>query len=254
MRVRAFTIVEVMVVVLIVTAVSALLIPTLLGRVAGSKLSGAARALEFGAALASAEAVERGRIVACVAEREGETWVLFGEVIDADRIGAYLTDDASDPFAAPEPAIEADVFDAETGERTIRVEFASFDGVVLADEPLPLTMLEDGSEVVDEATLAMLAAQEEAEAAAFGEVETVSRWVVGVFFPDGSVRPGRKLYLRDEAGRLEREVRLRPLTGGLEVAPLVAAGPDMLRDEDRDEEDEALPMPGGAQNEPGGVP
>ena len=82
MRRGGFTLLETMIVVLIVTAISAIFLPSLAGRATASRLGQASRAIESGAALAGAEAMSRGVIIAFVAERWDAEWVLWAEEVE----------------------------------------------------------------------------------------------------------------------------------------------------------------------------
>ncbi|MDQ7013745.1 MAG: type II secretion system protein [Planctomycetota bacterium] len=238
MRVRAFTILEIMIVVLIVTAISAVVIPTLVGRVAESKLGGAVRAVEFAAALAAAEAMQRGEVVAFVAERDGEAWVLYAEPIEPERIGSVFVRASGDELFEPMP---------DEGQPRPRVELASFEGVEIRDQPvLRMSPGMGGVGGFDEDPFATDAEGDEADAERFGLDVPTARWVLGVFFADGSARPGPTVYLIVDDGREQRSARLRPLTGGIDVAtvdPFGDAPPEGETEEADELDDEPMPPP-----------
>ncbi|MFG0258722.1 MAG: type II secretion system protein [Phycisphaerales bacterium JB041] len=246
MRGRAFTIIEIMVVVLLATAISAVLIPTLVGRVTGSKLDGAASAIRFGAALAAAEAKRNGEITVFVAEQDGEEWVLYAEPIEPERI---VTVFAQDPLEMlPEEGAEEDM------PRRKRVEVASFDGVEIREEPLvALLPSEESDGASAEELFGVVPGEEGGEedlGLGFGAGEAPRRWVFGVFFADGTARPGPTLYLSADDGRRQRSVRVRPLTGTVQIDPVDPFGEAPV--EDIDEGLTAPPVPGG--DLPGGGP
>lgn len=211
---RGFTLLETMIVVLIVTAISAIILPSLASRATDGRLGLASRSLESGAALAAARAMERGTIVALVAEDWGGEWVLWAEDVEPERVGEVLASGGGDPASAP------------VDPRTVqRVELASFDRVELTDR-LPalvdsLTGEPDGAAGNDAAGAEGAdgpagSVGEEASLLAPGEHE---RHVLGVFFPDGSCRAGPAVYLLAEDGRRE-VVRFSPLTGRVDVRGL----------------------------------
>lgn len=249
MRSRAFTIIELMVVVLIVTAISAIIIPGLAARVAGSRLDGAVRAVEFGAALASGEAMRRGEIVALVAERDRDgSWVLWAETVAPDRAASVLSpeDGESGPMEEVPP---------EGGERPARTEVGSFAGVELSREVRPPAMagapgpMEAG--VADQEPFGGEGAEEP-----FGG-RSPERWVLGVFFPDGSARAGATVYLASEDGREQRSVRVRALAGGVESAVVNLSADDGLAMDEREAVEEELyppPPPPAQPGRNGGAP
>lgn len=202
MRRGGFTLLETMIVVLIVTAISAIFLPSLAGRATANRLEQASRAIESGAALAGAEAMSRGVIIAFVAERWGAEWVLWAEEVEPGGVGALLKPAGLSPEPPPE--------DRESW----RAELTSFGRVELTDRLPPAEEELLGPEPIDDATV-----EEEwtGEAAMYPEVR--ERHVLGVFFADGSCRVGPTVYLSSEDG--DREViYLRPLTGRVDARRL----------------------------------
>lgn len=214
MRGRAFTIIEIMVVVLLATAISAILIPTLVGRVTGSKLDGASSAIRFGAAIAGAEAKRNGEMTVFVAERNGNEWVLYAEPIEPAQIEAVLGRGSLDGL--PEEMPEEEL------PRRKRVEVGSFEGVDIREERLVASLPEEESDGVSAEELFGVVPESEEDddfgfGAGSGAGESPRRWVFGVFFADGSARPGRTLFLTADEGRRQRSVRMRPLTGKMQI-------------------------------------
>ncbi|MCC7388217.1 MAG: prepilin-type N-terminal cleavage/methylation domain-containing protein [Phycisphaerales bacterium] len=202
---RGFTLLETMIVVLIVTAISAIVLPGLASRAASGRIGHAAQSLESGAALAAAEAMERGVIVALVAEDWDGQWVLWAEDVEPERLGEVLAPRGDLPPLPPEE------------DRTRRVELASFDGVELTDELPPVALgPEEGGPGMGSGPAEEPDLSEEEEPLPPGEHE---RFMLGVFFPDGSCRAGPAVYLVAEDGR-RRVVRFSPLTGRVDVRVL----------------------------------
>lgn len=225
MRRGGFTLLETMIVVLIVTAISAIFLPSLAGRATANRLEQASRAIESGAALAGAEAMSRGVIVAFVAERWDAEWVLWAEEVEPSGVGVLLKPAGSSLELAPE-------------DREVRrVELASFERVELTDRLPPAEDELLGPEPIDDA--AMEEEEWSGEAALYPEVR--ERHVLGVFFADGSCRVGPTVYLISEDG--DREViHLRPLTGRVDARRLPRVSEE-LEQMERAGEDQ-LPPPG----------
>jgi prepilin-type N-terminal cleavage/methylation domain-containing protein len=200
---RGFTLLETMIVVLIVTAISAIFLPGLASRAASGRIGHAAQSLESGAALAAAEAMERGVIVALVAEDWDGQWVLWAEDVKPELLGEVLAPRGDLPPLPPDE------------DQTRRVELASFDGVKLTDE-LPLVAIGPEEEGPGSGRGEEPDPSEEAEPLPPGEHE---RFVLGVFFPDGSCRAGPAVFLVAEDGR-RRVVRFSPLTGRVDIRVL----------------------------------
>lgn len=219
MRGRAFTIIEIMVVVLLASAISAILIPTLVGRVTGSKLDGASSAIRFGAAIAAAEAKRNGEMTVFVAEKDGAEWVLYAEPIEPEQIETVLGRRSIDGL--PEELPE------EESPQRKRVEVGSFEGVEIRDERLVALLPEEESAGVSaEELFGVVPESEEGDDFGMGVGPGVGdspeRWVFGVYFADGSARPGRVLFLVADEGRRQRSVRMRPLTGSMQIEPVDA--------------------------------
>lgn len=200
---RGFTLLETMIVVLIVTAISAMFLPALASRAASGRVGQATQALESGAALAAAEAMERGVIVAFVAEDwEGE-WVLWAEEAEPERLAELLAPVGDLPPLPPEES------------QLHRVEVASFEGVEMTGRLPPVEV--SGVEVLGAEVPADGRGEfPEQEPLLPGEHE---RLVLGIFFPDGSCRAGPTVYLVSDDGR-RRVVRFSPLTGRVDVRVL----------------------------------
>ncbi len=240
MRRGGFTLLETMIVVLIVTAISAIFLPSLAGRATASRLGQASRAIESGAALAGAEAMSRGVIIAFVAERWDAEWVLWAEEVEPGGVGVLLKPAGLSPEPAPE-------------EREVRrVEVASFERVELTDRLPPAEDELLGPEPIDDAASDHPAMEEEGwsgEAALYPEVR--ERHVLGVFFADGSCRVGPTVYLLSEDG--DREViYLRPLTGRVDARRLPRVSEE-LEQMERAGEDK-LPLPAEDAGGSGGGP
>ena len=247
MRGRAFTIIEIMVVVLLASAISAILIPTLVGRVTGSKLDGASSAIRFGATIAGAEAKRNGEMTVFVAERDGSEWVLYAEPIEPAQIETVLGHGSFD--RSPEEMPEEEL------PRRKRVEVAAFDGVDIRGERLVALLPEEESDGVSVEELFGVVPESEEDddfglGAGPGAGESPRRWVFGVFFADGSARPGRTLFLTADGGRRQRSVRMRPLTGTMQIETVDPFAEAPL--EEGGEEGVVPPPPGGAL--PGGGP
>lgn len=243
MRVRAFTIIEIMVVVLLATAISAILIPTLVGRVTGTKLDGAASAIRFGAAIAAAEAKRNGEMTVFVAERDGDEWVLYAEPIEPERITTVF---GTEPLGMPPEEMPE-----EELPRRKRVEVASFDGVDIRDARLVALLPEEESDGVSAEELFGVVPESEQEidlGLGFGPGagETPERWVFGVFFADGTARPGPTLYLSADDGRRQRSVRMRPLTGTMQIETVDPFGEAPIEEADDEVATPDVPVPGGA--------
>lgn len=211
MRAGAFTLIEVMVVVLIVAAVGALVVPSLVGRLAGTRLEEASRAIGYAGALASAESMRTGEVVLLVAEldpnaRGGPEWVLYAEPVGAEGVsGALRSPDGPDeaPPRAPEDVPE-------------RLELVSFADVDIRREPDLSALVGPGGGMEP-----MRGDEEWPGAAAEGEagrgVVERRRRVLGACFPDGSVRAGPVVYLVPERGGGQLSVRLESMAGRVEV-------------------------------------
>lgn len=235
MRRGGFTLLETMIVVLIVTAISAIFLPSLAARATASRLGQASRAIESGAALAGARAMERGVIIAYVAEAWGDEWVLWAEEVAPGEVGALLKPAEMSPEAPPE----------EDGAR--RVELASFEGVELTDTLPPAEDELLGPEPLDDA--AMDEGAWSGEAALYPEVR--ERHVLGVFFADGSCRVGPTVYLISKDG--DREViHLRPLTGRVDSRRLPRVSEELEQMERAG--DDQLPLPAEDAGGSGGGP
>lgn len=195
MRRGAFTILEVIIVVAIVAAISAVVLPALASRVVEGRTGHAIRAVEAAVVMARVEAVERGEMVALVAERIGDEWVLFAEPFDPH--GA--SEEHSGPFEPPPEA---------------RTELIGFAGVRLSGG-LP----EVGSEESPSAEIVgtqdpMLDSELAPEA-----MPEPERLRIGLFFPDGGCRSPEPVYLLS-AGGARHVLRVRPLTGKADVRRL----------------------------------
>lgn len=242
MRGRAFTIIEIMVVVLLASAISAILIPTLVGRVTGTKLDGASSVLRFGAAIAGAEAKRNGEMTVFVAEKDGDEWVLYAEPIEPGQIEAVLGRSSLDVL--PEETPEEDL------PRRKRVEVGSFDGVEIRETRLVALLPEEEADGVS--TEALFGDMPEpAEDADFGfglgpgAFGSPQRWVFGVFFADGSARPARTLYLIADGGRRQRSVRMRPLTGTMQIEPVDSFAEAPIEEGDDEAAVPPISVPGG---------
>lgn len=246
MRVRAFTIIEIMIVVVIVTAISAVVLPTLVGRVAETELGGAVRAMDFAATLAAGEAMQRGEMMAFVAERDDHEWVLYAEPIKPEQIGTVFARSSDD--VPPDPM-------SEDGQPRRRVELASFEGVEIRERPVLLTAAGvDGTDPLGEDPFAAVLEDEETLDRHLGLDVPTERWVLGVFFADGSARPGPTVYLVVDEGRQQRSVALRALTGGIEAETIDPFGEGPTEDgagkSDESDADEPLMPPPALAGEP----
>lgn len=242
MRGRAFTIIEIMVVVLLASAISAILIPTLVGRVTGTKLDGASSALRFGAAIAGAEAKRNGEMTVFVAEKDGDEWVLYAEPIEPGQIESVLGRDSLD--APPEEMPEEDL------PQRKRVEVGSFDGVEIRDARLVALLPEEEADGVSaEELFGEMPESEQDIDFGIGSGPDAGgspqRWVFGVFFADGSARPARRLYLIADGGRRQRSVRLRPLTGTMQIEPVDSFAEAPIEEGDDEAVVPPVPVPGG---------
>ncbi|VAX37747.1 hypothetical protein MNBD_PLANCTO03-110 [hydrothermal vent metagenome] len=229
MRRGAFTLIETMIVVLIVAAISAIFLPTIAARMTDSKLGHASRSIEAGAALAAAEAMKRSTIVAYVAEQWGEEWVLWAEDVEAAEVGRLLR--ASEPGADLPP----------DARETRREELASFSGVRLTDVLPPARDAMPGPGRIggagEEVSTEVLGAD------IFGAAGVEpKRYVLGVFFADGSCRAGPAMYLVAEDGTRE-VVRLQPLTGRVETRRLSSVSEEIEQLEEAEEAEPMVPMP-----------
>ncbi len=233
MRRGAFTLIETMIVVLIVAAISAIFVPTIAARMTAGKLGHAGRSIESGAALAAAEAMKRSTIVAYVAEQWGDEWVLYAEDVEAGQAGALLRRGG--------PGLD-DMPPEERESR--RQELASFAGVQLTDMlppardeafgPAPIGGTGEG---VSTKTTAMVG-EYPFNAAGVGH----ERFVLAVFFADGSCRAGPTMYLVAEDGTRE-VIRLHPLTGRIETRRLSSVNEEIDHLDEAGETDELMPTP-----------
>ncbi len=229
MRRRAFTLIETMIVVLIVTAISAIFLPTIAARMTDGKLGHATRSIEAGAALAAAKAMERSTIIAYVAEQWGDEWVLYAEDVDPSQIGVLLQ--------PPEPGLDMPPQERETR----RQELVSFAGVQLTDMLPPAMDEEFGPAPIGGAggdRSSDMLAHIPLDAAEVGR----ARYVLAVFFADGSCRVGPKMYLVADDGKRE-VVHLHPLTGRIESRRLASVSDELEQLEEADEAGASVPMP-----------
>lgn len=233
MRRGAFTLLETMLVVLIVTAISAIFLPSLAARAAASRLGQAGSAIESGAALAAGAAMDRGVVVAFVAEQWDEEWVLWAEEVEPGEIGGLL-----------KPAGAAPELPPESRERR-RTELTSFDGVRLTDTLPPADDEALGPEPIDGPASGGPAWEGEGAL----EPGVRARHVLGVFFGDGSCRVGPTVYLISNDGEREA-VHLRPLTGRVDVRRLPRVREELEQLERG--EAETSPLPPGAGDASGG--
>lgn len=218
---RGFTLLETMIVVLIVTAISAIFLPALASRATDAELGNASRGIESGAALAAARSMERGSMIALVAEDWDGEWVLWAEEVEPAGLGELLRPSEDLPPLPPEE------------DAPPREELLSFEGVRLTDELPP---------AVDPATGEALAEQPEEDVslleAELREPGVRPRLVLAVFFPDGSCRPGAPVYLVSDDGRRE-VVRFMPLTGRVEIRGLP---PEAVEAEQVEEAEPGAPL------------
>jgi hypothetical protein len=234
----AFTLLETMIVVLIVAAISAIFLPSIAARVTDGKLGHASRSIEAGAAIAAAEAMEGGTIIAYVAEKWGDDWVLWAEEVAPAEIGELLR-----PTDAG--------LDVPPDEReTTRTELASFEGVGLTDllPPAPDALIGPSALGGTGEDFSVNSGIDDTFDAGWGERE---RFVLAVFFADGSCRAGPTMYLVADDGERE-SIHIRPLTGRVRVRRLPSIDEELGQLESGEDTDplppiadDPLPVPGG---------
>ncbi|HZW10972.1 MAG TPA: hypothetical protein VFF69_13805 [Phycisphaerales bacterium] len=221
MRRGAFTLLEIMIVVALVVAISAVALPSLASRVAGAQIGHAERSLHAAAALVQAEAMARGAPVSLVAERVGDEWALYAE--PGGESGP-----PSDPGDAPAPPAEG---------LSSRIELARFGEVQLsgalpeADEASPDAPPVETPDALTEPRLPLNVGD---------EAPGPERHEIAVFFPDGGCRPARPTYIVSGQGD-RRAVYLRPLTGRVDVRRLPSVSEGFAQRGDADPADSLLP-------------
>ncbi|MBK7406073.1 MAG: hypothetical protein IPJ41_16075 [Phycisphaerales bacterium] len=192
MRRAAFTLLETIIVVAIVVAISAVALPSLASRVTAGRVGQAVLSLQSSAALARADAMDQGRTLTLVAEDVEGEWVLFTEPASSRPSGIAA-------LREPEPAPEG------------RREVGSFDGVDLAGT-LPSA---------DEPPASETAANGGARPAPLGgagapPAEPPERRELAVFFADGSCRSGGPIYVLGKDGS-RRVVRFGAISASIDV-------------------------------------
>jgi len=265
MRRPAFTILEMVVVILLVIAISAVVLPSLAGRVTAGKMGFAVRMFEVGTSQARTEAITQGSIVALVAERDKNSWVLYAEPVDVAQAVGLLVEDfgqdqvRSDPlnaFLGPPPSSNDPLYESEKDGAMPkkRTELASFSDVLLV-RALP--------ESADSFGLVSMMKDQGAPGTAVGRLQGAQsssgmdtgsfmadaggqsvRVTAGLFFPDGSCRPGKTLYLIGKDGT-RRSLHFGPLTGRLEVRNLPSVQDEAaMRTSQNERTDDLLPEEG----------
>lgn len=240
MRRGAFTLVETMIVVLIVTAISAIFLPSIAARVTDGRIGHATRSIEAGAALAAAEAMERSTIIAYVAEQWRDEWVLWAEEVDPGQIGTLLRPAERGLGAAPEDRGAA------------RHELASFEGVRLTDTLPPALDELLGPEPIDDSAGPLSSDPGGGDRGDAGR-DGPDRFVLAVFFADGTCRAGPKMYLVADDGRREA-FSLGPLTGRVETRRLPTTSEELSQSGRAGEGEPPLRAPEDARAAPGGGP
>jgi len=224
MRRGAFTLVEVIVVVALITSIAAIVLPSLASRIVSGRAGHAVRAIESAVVLASAQAMRRGEIVELVAERDRDEWVLYAQ---EPALGGMEEDD---------PTV-----DGATGlPRTLttagwRVELVSFSGVELS-----AVLPESGEERLDGATEDLGLASDPLGLPVGREAPPL--WLsLGFFFPDGVCRAKSPLYVVSSDG-LRRAIHLRPLTSRVDVRVLPTAEEEARQAASADEAEALVPV------------
>ncbi len=277
MRRAAFTVIEMMVVVMIVVAVSAVVLPSLAGRVTAGKMGMAVQALDMATSSARSRAMLESRMYALLAVHEKHAWVLVAQPIEqgtaVSMLGRLSMGDDGTAAGAQVSGVdmrlegEPGMPDAGTGtmpgfaadmlepvDSTRWEELAHFDDAVSFTSQLPSV---DSTEMPAQAMTgdkievpmgspAPGAAAEAAGAAGIGSVPPsptdTQPMLIGVFFPDGSCRSGRVLYLVGQDGA-RRSLHFGAISGRLEVRTLPSVAEEASLGIDQGPaDDQLLPM------------
>lgn len=288
MRRPAFTVIEMMVVVMIVVAVSAVVLPALAGRVTAGKMGMAVQALDMATASTRSQAMLDSRMYALLAVHDKHAWVLVTQPVhqsdavsmlgrlDRGDSGTAAGSEASDvsmplgkegetglgiPDARSStmPGFATEMID--TVDSTHWKELAHFDDEVSFTSQLPSvdsTGMSGEAMTMDKSTLSQSSPTGGTEAmrgAVAGrgivppEAAEEQPLLIGVYFPDGSCRSKRVLYLVGRDGA-RRSLHFGAISGRLEVRTLPSVAEESALGIDQYQADDPL-LPMGAENASG---
>lgn len=198
----AFTLLETIIVVALIVAISAIALPSLALRVTAGRVGHAVLCIETSAAMARADAMELGVPRVLVAEWMDDEWVLF-----TDELSSRDTAQRGDDRQAGQPGMR---------DPGARHEVGSFAGVDFVDQ---LPAIQDTGVGGPGAEQTPAPGGDSGPDPADPRLGTMEPRELAVFFPDGSCRTEAPIYLLGRDGS-RRVIRLGALASRLDVRVL----------------------------------